>query len=358
MELELEFLWSKIVNYSERLNKIKLNNKTVFLFGAGKNGSFALENLSNNYQICGFLDNFSQLWGTQKDGLMIFSVEEVKKYNNSIVIISTASRNYSTIKSQLKSLNIECVTWFEYQLYENLDKVRWVYEMLYDSYSKRTYLNLILARITGEQEYRNQIFCPNQYFALPEFNIPMPQEVFVDCGAYVGDTVETYIRTRMGIVGKIIAFEPNEQVWSALEKRRTRLIQEWNLEISDIVIEKKAIGRCNGTGSVQLDRNGNIAARIDENGSDIEINSLDEYLATFSQNPLFLKVDIEGGEKNLICGAEHTIRTKKPTMAISVYHNLEDIYELPIIIKTWNSSYKMSIRSHMPDDTETVLYCY
>jgi len=358
MELELEFLWSKIEKYAERLSEVKLNNKTVFLFGAGKNGSFTLESLRKNYEICGFLDNFSQLWGTKKDGLMIFPVEEVKKFNNSIVIISTASRNYKAVKSQLKSLDIDCITWFEYQLYENMDKVRCVYEMLYDSYSKKTYLNLILARITGEQEYRNQIFCPNQYFALPEFNIPMSQEVFVDCGAYVGDTVETYIRTRMGIVGKIIAFEPNELVWHALEKRITRLIEEWNLEGSDIVIEKKAIGRCNGTGSVQLDRNGNIAAGIDESGSDVEINSLDEYLATFNQKSLFIKVDIEGGEKNLIYGAEHTIRTKKPAMAISVYHNLEDIYELPTIIKTWNSSYKISMRSHMPDDTETVLYCY
>lgn len=358
MELELEFLWSKIEKYAERLNEIKLNNKTIFLFGAGMNGSFTLECLRENYQIYGFLDNFSQLWGTQKDGLMIFSTEEVKKYNNSIVIISTASKNYKAVKNQLESLNIECITWFEYQLCSNLDKMRCVYEMLYDSFSKRTYLNLILAKVTGEQEYRNQIFCPNQYFALPEFNIPMPQEVFVDCGAYVGDTVETYVKTRMGSFGKVIAFEPNEQVWPALEKRRNRLIEEWSLRSSDIVIEKKAIGRCGGTGCVQLDGHGNITARVDEGGSDIEINSLDEYLTTFNQNPLFIKVDIEGGEKNLIYGAEHTIRTKKPAMAISVYHKAEDIYELPIIIKTWNSSYKMSIRSHMPDDTDIVLYCY
>ena len=362
MEQNNQELWNEIEQYINQFqNKgIVLHNKTIFLFGAGMNGSFALEALKNDDEVGGFLDNSSELWGSFIEGFQVFSPDEVLEKENYIVIITTACRNYKDVKNQLDGLRVAYITWFEYQLSINQDKFKYVNEeLIYDSFSKETYMKLILANITGNKEYRNQVFCENQYFALPDFNIPLRNEIFIDCGAYVGDTIESYIMARLGCIGKIIAFEPNERVWPAFEIRKKRLIQEWALEISDILLEKKAVGSRNREGTMVIESNGNIMARISNRGEKkIEVVSLDEYLLEMKQEPLFIKVDVEGYEQELLYGAKKIIKERKPLIAISIYHKAEDFYEIPMLIKKWNSSYKMSIRSHMPDDTETVLYCY
>ncbi len=362
MEQKIQELWNEIKQYINQLQgkDMTLDNKDVFLFGIGLNGTLAFKALKSDYEVDGFLDNNSKLWGSFIEGIQVFSPDEILNKENIIVIITTATRNYEVIKKQLEDLGVPYVTWLEYQLLMNREKYRYVYEeLLCDLFSKETYLKLVLANITGKQEYRNQVFCENQYFALPYFNIPLREEIFIDCGAYVGDTIESYIKTRLGYIGRIIAFEPNERVFSALEIRKKRLVEEWALEASDIMLEKKAIGSGQSKGTMITETDGNTAARISEQGvHKIEIVSLDEYLSETKQEPLFIKVDVEGYEKKLLFGAEQIIKERKPLIAISIYHKVEDFYEIPMLIKEWNPSYKMAIRSHLPNDTDTVLYCY
>ena len=57
-------------------------------------------------------------------------------------------------------------------------------------------------------------------------------------------------------------------------------------------------------------------------------------------------------------GAKNIIQTKKPLLAISLYHKLTDYYEIPLYIKSLVPEYKMQIRHHSTDFPETVLYCY
>ena len=362
MERIIQELWNEIKQYINKFQgkDMTLDNKDIFLFGTGMNGILAFEALKDDYEVDGFLDNNPKLWGSFVEGIQIFSPDEILNKENSIVIITTATRNYETIKIQLDEIGASYMTWLEYQLLINHEKFRYVYEeLLCDLFSKETYLKLVLANITGKQEYRNQVYCENQYFALPDFNIPLRDEIFIDCGAYVGDTIESYIKTRLGYIGKIIAFEPNERVFSALEIRKKRLIKEWALEDSDILIEKKAIGFGRSKGTMITETDGNTAARVSEEGvHKIEIVSLDEYLLETKQEPLFVKVDVEGYEKKLLYGAEQLIKERKPLIAISIYHKVEDFYEIPMLIKEWNPSYKMAIRSHLPNDTDTILYCY
>ncbi len=58
-------------------------------------------------------------------------------------------------------------------------------------------------------------------------------------------------------------------------------------------------------------------------------------------------------------GAKHTICTQKPTMLISIYHSLDDFFEIKPLIESWNLGYTFSI--HKPIDytisVETGLFC-
>ena len=72
--------------------------------------------------------------------------------------------------------------------------------------------------------------------------------------------------------------------------------------------------------------------------------------------PTFIKMDIEGAEKEAILGAENIIRIQKPKMAVSIYHKREDIWELPKLLLEMNPEYRFYLRHYSFRDAETVLY--
>lgn len=72
---------------------------------------------------------------------------------------------------------------------------------------------------------------------------------------------------------------------------------------------------------------------------------------------LFIKMDIEGSEIEAIKGTADTIRTKKPRLAISVYHKPEDIIEIPALLQELLPEYKFYLRHDcLVNLTETILY--
>ncbi len=94
-----------------------------------------------------------------------------------------------------------------------------------------------------------------------------------------------------------------------------------------------------------------------ENGEEvIDIYALDEVCK--GENIRFIKADVEGYEMDMLRGAERIIKEYKPCLAISLYHKLTGYYEIPLYIKSLVPEYKMKVRHHSTDFTETVLYCY
>lgn len=94
-------------------------------------------------------------------------------------------------------------------------------------------------------------------------------------------------------------------------------------------------------------------SRIDKKGSDkIVVKTLD----SLNLSPTFIKIDIEGGEKDFILGAYKTIAKHKPNLAICVYHKPEDFFEIVDKILYINKSYKLYFRHHSLGFTESVMY--
>lgn len=69
-----------------------------------------------------------------------------------------------------------------------------------------------------------------------------------------------------------------------------------------------------------------------------------------------IKMDIEGAELEALKGAEQSIRSFKPKLAISVYHNLKDFWEIAQWIESLNLDYKFYLRHYTIHCEETVLY--
>ena len=70
----------------------------------------------------------------------------------------------------------------------------------------------------------------------------------------------------------------------------------------------------------------------------------------------FIKLDIEGKEKEVLMDIEEYIAEQMPDLAICIYHKVEDLWEIPMMIKKINPKYKIYIRHHSNYYTETVCY--
>jgi FkbM family methyltransferase len=70
----------------------------------------------------------------------------------------------------------------------------------------------------------------------------------------------------------------------------------------------------------------------------------------------FIKMDIEGAELNALKGAEKTIRTHKPRLAISVYHRADDVIDIPAYIQELDPGYEFFLDHFTIYGEETVLF--
>lgn len=72
----------------------------------------------------------------------------------------------------------------------------------------------------------------------------------------------------------------------------------------------------------------------------------------------FIKMDIEGSELSALKGAKATILKHQPILAICVYHNLKDFYEIPKFISELKIGYQFYLQHSTVHGDETVLFAY
>lgn len=355
-------LWNRVTEKVGTINIEEMQGKSIVLFGAGRVGFSAYEHIVNDgYRVTAFADNNVNKWRDEKiNEIPIISPECIQE--NAVVIITVQASNYNYIKHQLSMIHAKYYTYAEYVIRKKFDKFEYVYNnLLSDDCSKMVYCKLMLAYLEGDISLLREIYTSEQYFAPYEMKKINKDEVFMDIGAYVGDTVEQFIWKRSAIFKAIIAFEPVRTTYKALMTRMKRLEREWAIEEGKIRIIQMAVGNQNGMvgfSNKNLAPECRMALSNEEHACEIQVTTLDDFVKSQSIQPTFVKADIEGEEKNLILGAKETVSLYKPLLAICVYHNVDDLYEIPILINSINNEYRMKLMHHGTVFSETVLYCY
>lgn len=352
------YSFNDLREYVDNIGDYDEKNKKIVLFGVGQHGEFAYSDLKDELSIIAFTDNNCSTWGTQYESLPVISPTDVKNINDVFVIISTSASHFVSIKRQLNDIGIPCLTYYDYRIKNSFSKIEQVYDM-FDDESKQIYVNVIMHKLLGDSFA--DICTPNQYFCLPEFNdILRHNEVFVDCGSYVGDVFEKFIWNFQGIFKRIYAFEPVPRLYNALNFRKERLICEWGLDKDKIITENKFVGKCfdvHGLNVSEVITSSCINDSAQKDLTMINQISIDEYFESSKDTPTFIKVDIEGAEMDMLEGAKEIISKNGPLLAICVYHRFTDLYTIPLTIHSFNPKYKMLLRHHSNAEWETVLYC-
>lgn len=186
----------------------------------------------------------------------------------------------------------------------------------------------------------------NQYFPFDIVRLG-DDEIFVDCGAYTGDTLENFLK-RVKTFKKYYALEPDKRRSFALKKIMKRVGEDiryipvgaWNKK------EVLSFSLQNECGEIVSGNN---------HGEKIPVDAIDN-IVDKDERVTFIKMDIEGAELKALEGARNTISKWKPKLAICVYHKREDLITIPQFIKQIDMNYKLYLRAHYPYCSELVLY--
>lgn len=357
----------KFFNYIDITKEnFDFNNKQVIIWGKSFSAlELYVELHAGEINVIGFTDSFVNTMGGNFAGLPVFTYEEIQKMDEIVIYISTHNIDYQrAILEYIQDLNKAIVlcrgTIYGAAQYDtneakqiinkNIQEIKTVRRALCDEKSIQTFDNLIEYFVTNNKYYIEEIFerGHEQYFPEDEILCKAKDEVFIDVGAYNGNTSCCFSRWVEGKYRKIYAMEPDKIMFQVLKE----YIKMWGLN-SVYLINKGAYSY-----ATEVAFNSDIltgSSIIAKDGkSTISTISIDQMLD--GEKATYIKMDIEGTEMEALLGAKDTIKKFKPKLAISIYHKMSDLWQIPYYIMQQYPWYKIYIRHYTPLTTETVLY--
>ena len=350
----------------------RIEGKNVYIWGTGDGVILYQEGLKRlaeeGVEIYAYGSDDESLYDGKFCGKEVFSAGEIADDKKAVVLVcleTKDARRDAVVK--LRGKGIECFLLDDYVMKSHGVEILGVYDSLCGDRSKAVFSQIVYTKIAGGDFFDN-IYSQDRYFASSAFAKKNINEVFVDCGGYVGNTVETYLQKRCGVFKKIIMFEPDMGNFRAAKARRERLVKEWNIKSSDIEMYPYLVTDKDAT--VLTDAFENYHGITVGSGAQIENNdtetastkvesrmvSLDVFLDSKEAN--FIKVDLNGGEYNMLLGAKETITQNKPKIAVNLSANAVNFYQIALLLKDYVPEYKFAVRHHSYEDKDTVLYAW
>jgi FkbM family methyltransferase len=176
---------------------------------------------------------------------------------------------------------------------------------------------------------------------------PPPYD-FIDAGAYDGDTIYDFIKSGVTFK-KLLAFEPDLENFAKLLQRKeyfSRFAEEAYFIPAGLGDSCRGVSFCG---------QGIVTSKISDSGSSmIPILPLDSGVHGFAPN--YIKIDIEGAEKEALCGMRNTVERYCPMLAVSLYHHPQDLFLLPLLVRSWDWQADFYLRCYEAHGFETIMY--
>lgn len=348
-------------SYEDYLREKFSMYKYICVFGLGNIGLPTIQVLSEKRIKIDFLcDNDEAKWGKKFYDIECISPEMLKKYKEDTLVI-ICGRAFKEIYRQLADngflhlyrIHINKFAVYDYFNNNNLEDIfhsmEKVLDICADEESKRIYVKIVEEWLERDYTYGglDSICTDNQYFCDDLFLIPK-DEIFVDAGAYNGDTLRTFLDKVGNDFEKYYCFELAQSNYKRLKSYISGLGEE---EKNKIVAINKGVSNCR---EEILYSDSDEGSQIDERGTVKGfVTSIDaEIVGRIS----YIKMDIEGSELKALEGAKESIKQYRPKLAVCLYHKPQDMWEIPLYIKSLVPEYKIYIRHHTDLLNETVCY--
>jgi FkbM family methyltransferase len=349
----------------------------LVLFGAGGLGRRTLAGLRKIGRVpVAFVDNNRANWHTSIDGVEVLPPEEAaRRYGPSATFVVTIWRaggphRYEHSRHQLEQLGCRHIVSFALLYWKHAEvllpfyaqnlphivieqaaAVREAFELLADDFSRREYVAQVRWRLRADFDGLSHPLAGPQYLADDIFTY-RDDEVFVDCGAYDGDTIRSLL-AQNATFDEIIALEPDPANMRTLEEYVRGLPPEAG---SRIHVMPLAAAARRGTLYIEVTGTASSATSSAERPGTVAVQcvSLDEALA--GRRPTFLKMDIEGAEPDALEGARTLVTTCQPVLAICVYHQQDHLWRLPLQMHGLSADYVFFLRPYNEEGWDLVCY--
>jgi len=157
----------------------------------------------------------------------------------------------------------------------------------------------------SEKHYFNE-----NYFS--EICLKNESITILDIGAYDGDSWGNFAYLFGNNLRNIYAFEPNKFLFNKAKRRAGKCMYRNLIECFNLALNN-------------------------------ENNKLDD-MPIKIKGKLFMKLDVEGAEMEVLRGAAETIKKYKPNLAVCVYHYINDVWKIPEYLRSLVPEYKFVLR--------------
>ena len=381
--------FQQLIDSEEYFQKIKQYDNIV-VYGAGNKARETVKLLEQKGiypdAVC---DGNQALWGKEFLGkYRVSRYEEMKKrLSNYCILICTTINTAVQIIEELRAkgetapmvhvsnlFKVDSCLLNTNEIKQDFDRYAAVYDLLEDDLSKTVYVHNLNSKITGNLLPLYELMDGETFFDKKILGQVHPHEVYVDAGAYTGDTLCRFIAYSGGEYEKAIAFEPDESNFQALKNfvkygvvERTRLVNVglWSerakkqfytvVDNSELYFGSPNLFRKvediadNSTMQTCNDQSLNVGAK------EVITDCLDNLLE--DENPTLIKVNALAADLPILQGCEKTLKRCVPDIVME--YGVRPDYLLGEIefLNRLNLGYRFYMRQkNIFHDSKTVLY--
>lgn len=310
-----------------------------------------------------FCDSNRKLWGSSINGIPVESPNKaVDLYPDATFIVAiwnpSSTEGMLDRIAYLKSLGAKRIIPFT-ELFEEhaermLPNLLWEKRDYYAGHEDAIREARSLLNETSRQEFDRQLrlrqgefdgqyIDPGVQYFPAEVRLSN-EEVFIDCGAFDGDSISHFSRATGNRFQRIVAFEPDPVNLAALRHATDG--------DSRITIQPFAIGARKYTAHFTV---AGLGSHLEEGGDfEVQVTTLDD--ALFDCVPTYIKFDIEGSELEALNGGEQTIRRHRPKLAVCAYHVPDHLWRIPLRLHELLPDAELSLRTYNADGFDCVCY--
>ncbi len=334
----LEFMSEK----SSSWEKIKESGLPVVIYGMGNGADKVLDEFVRlSIPVMGVTASDDFVRGQSFRG---FTVKKLSEFDGDFLIAVAFASSLSDVMNHIYSLCdkyrvlVPCVPVFGDEIFNrdfieaHESEINAAYALFEDA-SKPIFAGCVDFMFGGELETLKNITSEKDE-AFENIIRLNNNESYLDLGAYRGDTVEEFLHYCGNEYNSVTAVEPDRRTFKKLTEYLENIPKSEAFQ-NAIYSESKTL-----IFSSKAGRQSTISSK----GEEIEAATVDELCA--DKSVTYIKMDVEGAEKEAIKGAENTLKTQKPKLNIALYHKSGDIFEIPLQIAKINPDYKFHIRRH------------
>lgn len=329
-------------------DNLKTTRKPIILYGMGNGADKIIDWCeSHNVAVAGIFATDEFVRYQQFRGLTVCKYSDIiDKFGSDILIVIAFASERPEVLSRFKEIStlhetvaphlplfkeddLVSLNWLEkYEL-----QLESVYNTLADDQSKKVFAATLNYKLSGKLSYLFECET-NRLEDLQNIFTWTGDENYLDLGAYNGDTLQELLQ--ISTHANLIAVEPDRRNCRKLRALAETLPQ--SCEIHECGIWNQ------DTTLAFSDSGGRQSSFCSTQKITVPVSTIDIIVA--NRKLSYIKMDVEGAEKEALDGGKATIIQNKPKMFIAAYHYDNDLWQLPLKIKKLVPEYKIYLRKH------------